>query len=62
MNEEMIVEAVKVLKDLMIEAGDSDITLEDETGEYVVRVLGDGIQLCKDTEDGYKSEMFLKWE
>lgn len=62
MNEAQVVEAVKVLKALMIEAGDSDITLEDETGEYVVRVLGDGIQLCKDTENGYEAEMFLKWE
>lgn len=62
MNEAQVVEAVKVLKALMVEAGDSEITLEDETGAYVVRVLGDGIQLCKDTENGYEAEMFLSWE
>jgi hypothetical protein len=59
MNEELIVEVVKTLRDLMVEAGDSNIDLEDETGEYCVRVLGHGIQLCKDTENGFVEEMFL---
>ena len=59
MNEEMIVEAIKTLRDLMSEADDSDIVLEDETGKYCVRVLSHGIQLCKDTENGFVEELFL---
>lgn len=59
MNEEMIVEAIKTLRDLMTEADGSDIVLEDETGEYCVRVLSQGIQLCKDTENGFVEELFL---
>jgi hypothetical protein len=56
-----ILKVMIALKSLMKEAGDSDISISDDDCEYAVRVLGHGVQLCKQDEDGFWSEeMFLE--
>ena len=55
-----ILKVMIALKSLMKEAGDSDISISDDDCEYAVRVLGHGVQLCRDTENGFVEEMFLE--